>query len=248
MRQGYRLAGFTALLVLVPLAIGADNKNAKEVDKPTTQQDYNQLQQAGQISGKLTRFDAKTRTFTLEIEYEYLEANNKGGNNTNVQRQLQQQQQILREQQRILQSRNPVDRQRRMQQLIARIQRDQLQAAGKNQNGAFKVVTAHKDFELQAAADAKVRTLLLPEAFDEKGSLKKYTPQELKELKGADANLPGYKSSMDDLEVGQTVKIYLAKGKPVSKDKEVEADKPQVSLLVIEKQAEPTPGKGKKKK
>ena len=38
-----------------------------------------------------------------------------------------------------------------------------------------------------------------PEAFDDKGRAKKYTPKELKELKGDDLKTPGYPGDFSDL-------------------------------------------------
>jgi hypothetical protein len=85
----------------------------------------------------------------------------------------------------------------------------------------------------------------LPEQFDEKGNIKKYTKEELKQLKGKDTNLPGYESSFEALRPGQLVQVTLAthkakkpaaspgdaKDKPAAdkaadKDKAAEKDKP----------------------
>lgn len=252
MRHGSRwtLLGLP-LLFLLP-ALAADKKDEKPV--PASQQDYNQLIQQGHIAGKLVKVDPKRKTLTVEVEYEHLQANNnKGGNNAQLQQQVQQQQQILREQAQIMQVRDPVQRMRRLQQLVARIQRQQIQAANNqnNQQNAFKVVTSKKDFELEANEDVKVRILTLPEVFDDKGNVKKYKPEELKELKGPNASLPGYISDFDKLEVGQIVKVHLDKSKSApkgAKAKDAEEDPPNVSLIVVEKPAEPPAGKDKKKK
>ena len=51
--------------------------------------------------------------------------------------------------------------------------------------------------------------MALPQAFDDKGDIKKYTPAELKELKGKDANLAGYESTAENLKTGQVVQVIL---------------------------------------
>jgi hypothetical protein len=70
------------------------------------------------------------------------------------------------------------------------------------------------DVDLQPTDDMKVRTLVLPPDFDEKGRPKKYTAKELKELKGPDPKLPGYASDFDSLKPDQIVKVFLARKKP----------------------------------
>jgi len=57
-----------------------------------------------------------------------------------------------------------------------------------------------------------VRTLKLPLAFDDKGNPRKYTPQELKDLKGTEG-LPGYTADISDLKAGQIVRVSVSKRK-----------------------------------
>lgn len=63
--------------------------------------------------------------------------------------------------------------------------------------------------EFQLSEKAKVRTMLLPEAFDDKGNPKKYTRKELDELKGTDRSAPGYESAVEQMSVGQTVQMTV---------------------------------------
>lgn len=88
--------------------------------------------------------------------------------------------------------------------------------------------------ELPVADDLKVRTLVLPPAFDDKGNPKKYTAKELAELKGPDKNLPGYAASEGDLKRDQVVKVQLVKkpGRPKTKE-EAQDYKPKVGLILI---------------
>jgi len=117
----------------------------------------------------------------------------------------------------------------------------------------FRVQQTKKDIDFQSTDAVKVRTMILPEKFDEKGNVVKYTKAELAELKGKDKNLPGYESSLEKLESGQTVKVSLVevvKKKVEVKDKENKEDvikevekKKQTKLILIT--AEPPAAKAK---
>jgi hypothetical protein len=96
-----------------------------------------------------------------------------------------------------------------------------------------------KNLELSAGDDMKVRSMLPPVEYDDKGKLKKLTPKELKALQG-DPKLPGFPADFDSLKPNQTVKVYLAKtkdtGKAKVKDKDLLADskeKQKVTMIVI---------------
>jgi hypothetical protein len=117
-----------------------------------------------------------------------------------------------------------------------------------------KTVTSKAEIEFQASEKVRVRTKALPEAFDEKGNIKKYTREELAALRGKDSRgLPGYESSLDRLSAGQKVSVVLAAA-PAKKDKDggaVAEKKMQVKMIVIlsESSGDAKPmGKGKKKK
>jgi hypothetical protein len=96
----------------------------------------------------------------------------------------------------------------------------------------------HKKLELTLNGDTKIRTLLLPVEYDDKGKLRKLTPKELKDLKGPDSRLPGYTADPDALKPNQQVKVYLVKAKhsakPSSKENPDEPkDKAKVAIVVI---------------
>lgn len=55
--------------------------------------------------------------------------------------------------------------------------------------------------------DAKIRTLVVPTIFDDRGNLKRPSAKELLELKGKDKHLPGYQSEFDSLKRDQTLKV-----------------------------------------
>lgn len=124
----------------------------------------------------------------------------------------------------------------------------------------YTVENQSQEVELTAKDDVIVRTNRPREAFDEKGKIRKFTKAELKELKGDDPKLPGYKADYGDIAVEQVLQVTLVKKKgaaaprPVakkkgkSKDEDPEAkvdllgdNLPQVSMIVI--LADPPPGK-----
>ncbi len=120
--------------------------------------------------------------------------------------------------------------------------------------------TIKYEVEFQASSKAKVRTLVLPEQFDDKGKPKKYTAKQLAELKGKDTHLPGYESSLEKLESGQVVRLTLrpAPPPPVAKAKAKDKDaaeaaakdqkKMQATLIVILKEGDAGSSAGPKKK
>jgi hypothetical protein len=121
---------------------------------------------------------------------------------------------------------------------------------GANRNRInYKTTSAWTEVEFQASEKVRVRTKLLPEQFDEKGNLKKYTSKQLAELRGKDSQgLPGYESSLDKLAPGQTVSVQLAPAKVAAKGKDKDdaaaaEKKMQVRLIVI--LAEPSGGEGR---
>jgi len=79
---------------------------------------------------------------------------------------------------------------------------------------AKRIVPAKmEDIELLLKDDVKIRQFNPPEAFDDKGRPKKYTPKELKELKGDDLKTPGYPADFSDL-INQTIVNVTLMQKP----------------------------------
>jgi hypothetical protein len=108
------------------------------------------------------------------------------------------------------------------------------------------------DVEFQTREVVKVRTMVLPEQFDEKGNPKKYTKAELAELKGKERSQPGYESSLEKLEAGQAVKLFLTevavKKKEAEKGAEKETEKKmQVKAIHILSEADAVKDKPKKR-
>ena len=99
----------------------------------------------------------------------------------------------------------------------------------------YKDVT--RNIEIQADDNMRVRTLLLPVEYDEKGRPRKLTEKEKKALKGPDATQPGYLADFDSLKPGQEVKVFLAKSKDAHKAKGKDAadskEKPKATTILI---------------
>jgi hypothetical protein len=100
--------------------------------------------------------------------------------------------------------------------------------------------TTNKEMQFRLADDCKVRITTLPVEVDLKGRPKTRSAKELKELKG-NGKLPGYAAALDQLEVGQQLKVFLAKTKTAAKkknpDDEEPAAKPDVVMVLILKAA-----------
>ncbi len=94
-----------------------------------------------------------------------------------------------------------------------------------------------KSYDLPVGDDLKVRTLVLPQNFDDKGKVTRYTPKQLDEKKGPDKKAPGYTAEVTDLKANQPVTVYLFKkvGKPKNpKDKDEAAEyQPRVGTIII---------------
>jgi len=202
------------IFIIEPGAIQAQKKN-QEVSELATDQDYKQLQSVKDLTGKLAAVNTGSVTFRLDIPH--LVPNPKyrpsSGNNSQLNHQLQN---IYRQQAQVMATKNPIQRQIKMQQLMATIQSAQYQqlvqaavASANPNNQPFMLAHQYKDYDLDLSETAAVRKMTLEKEYDGKGNLKTYTSAEKAELKGTDSSKPGYKAKVDDLQVGQYVKIYL---------------------------------------
>jgi hypothetical protein len=244
------------LCLLLSLAIALPSMLEAQAPKPATKAptDSDKLQ-AGEFSGSLKSTPGSDRTFILKIDQRTLQPTGRGVNpgrvNRDVQRILNAQNQILQAQNRVATARTPQQRNSAMQHLQraqvslqqATVALNVAAAGGVGVGGAppgYRWVVTSSEIEFQAMEEAKIRTLVLPENYDEKGNIKKYTKQELDELKGKDKNLPGYESEMEKLETGMKVKVVLA---PRKKSKP--ADKPAAAEKADDKDKDAEKGKNK---
>jgi len=211
----------------------------------------------GEFVGLLKSVPGSDRHFTLEMESSRLVPSGAGGgrpggvaNQQNA--ALRAQMQLQQAQAQLNNARTPQQRQQamnRLRQATLQLQRAMAQAqrgGGAGVPPGYKLEKFKIPVEFQLADKAKIRTLVLPETFDEKGNLKTYSPKELAELKGKDKSAPGYEFSLEQLQVGQLVKVTLVKVPKTADPLAKEMDNPdddkskQVKLLVVLKAADPS--------
>ncbi|MCC6420903.1 MAG: hypothetical protein IT429_21930 [Gemmataceae bacterium] len=226
MRRLFICAG---LLLALPLLLPAPaagqkkpgKKGARATEENATGQDYAQIRQAKEVAGKLTNINSSSRTLTVKLEYqttELVQPSTKGKSNANQQNLLRQQQQLARDYQNIMHARNPIERQRRMQQWTIRFQQLQQRLGGKaGAQPKFNVVKHAKEFEFDLAPDARVTRVMLPVEYDDKGNVKEYTRAELQKLR--DPKQAGYLARLEDVQIGQTLKLFLSKPKTAAPKK-----------------------------
>jgi len=243
MRLSIRWGSLVLCLLIGLPGLAADKKDAdkKDPDKKDAEKAAEKMVTAGEITGVLKSEGGSQKYITLSVTISYMQPNPAAATQA-----MQQQRQMMQYQQQLMQARSWQQKQQIYYQMAASMQQ--------GQQSPFTVQRMSRDIDFQAADDMKVRCMFPPPAFDEKGNFKKYTPKELKELKG-DSNLPGYEAAMDALKPGQTVKVYLAKAGPAkpkvkekltpkeakeakekAKEKEKDAledDKPAIKLIVI---------------
>jgi hypothetical protein len=162
---------------------------------------------AGHLAGKLLSVPDSDRMFTVAVTYPQVVPNpnqdfrGAAGLRWQYNHILQLQQQLAQRR-----TRNPAGTLAQLQRAVAQFQLQLTRA----QLNAVRVVHVTQNVDFQAAEEVKVRTLQPAAAFDDKGNIKKYTPAELRQLKGKDPGLPGFESAAEDLKAGQTVQVALA--------------------------------------
>jgi hypothetical protein len=236
----HRLIGgvlLAAAILLLPMALHAQGKKNKN-DQPPIDSAKLTL---GKYFGTLKSVPGSDRTFIVTVEIATLVPNGKGGNYKGTNAALQA---ISRLQNQINQAANQYNNARKPQQkanalnrlvnlqnqLATQIAVLQLQASALGPDGippGYKLVKHKRDVEFQHTENVKVRTLVLPQEFDDKGDIKKYTAAEKLKLRGKDKHLPGYESEPEKLNVGQKVRVTLVRRPkpPVDKEKEAERAK-----------------------
>lgn len=205
------------------------------------------------VVGKIRTTPGSDRHFSLEVDVP--QAAQATQNNRNVNRIAQLQVQLQQAQARVASARTPQQQQQAARQL-QNVQRQIAQTANTVNRSAGNVKTTKKEIDFQASENVKVRTLVMPDQFDEKGNFKKHSSEELAKLRGKDKGLPGFESSLEKVTAGQKVKVTLAAapakaaGKDKEDDKLVPDKKRQVKLIVIleEGSGEPPAKKPGKKK
>jgi len=206
---------------------------------------------AGLLVGRIMNVYEESRKLRIQISVPVTRVDE--GAAVNV---LQARQQLVQAQLAMQMARDPNALLQARQQLAqAQLQLAQAQA------GLYRTEMVQHELEVQPIDEVIVRRAHPPETFDEKGRLKKkYTKAELKELRGDDPKLPGYKAEFSDLQNDQVVRLHLVRKKgeptrPQPKPKKgkmpeeldpaaelLDKDKlPKVSMIEILAEAAPRP-------
>ena len=97
---------------------------------------------------------------------------------------------------------------------------------------SMKVATEWVEVEIPIKETTKIRTKTPLQVYDDKGNIKKYSPEELKTLKGSNPNLPGYEVKVDELTPGAVVEVTLNKS-PGNKDDKKDDDKVFATMIMV---------------
>ena len=97
---------------------------------------------------------------------------------------------------------------------------------------SMKVVTEWVEVEIPIKETTKIRTKTPLQVYDDKGNIKKYSPEELKTLKGSNPALPGYEVKLDELTPGAVIEVTLNKS-PGNKDDKKDDDKVFATMIMV---------------
>jgi hypothetical protein len=192
----YRWIGLGVLLALgmTPCpapADGAKPDNTNKIDAKDLKKDKIK----NHFTAKLLRVEGVQRNLTVEVRWKIPQQNAQAALNiANLQRQL-------------LTNRDPNQ--------IANIRLDM----ARNQQNLVSYKDEVQKVELEAPDELKVRTLLTPVEYDDKGKVKRLTDKEKKALRGPDTTLPGYTADFDSLKADQQIEVYLDKSATASTPK-----------------------------
>jgi hypothetical protein len=208
-----RLWANLLIALVVTLAPVRAQENKSDAEKPADppQEPKQKIIKVEEVAGKLTKVDLKKNSITVQVTYTVPDPG--------AQKRIQQLSSELNSASRIG---NAAARSRRMSDLQAQI----------NQQSS-KVKQEHKDVVLRTGEDMVVRLKSPPVEYDENGKHKKYTNDELKELKGPNHEW-GYTADSTQLRTGQSIKVYVGKKKTdKSKDKAATDNTPFVYKIHI---------------
>ena len=214
MRRMLQWASLLLALAAVPPLAAAD----KPIVAADKKEAAAKMIAAGDLTGRVVNVEQTKKVFTLELTVAY-QAPNLGAmqNLQNIQVQLAQ-----------AAAKRDYNGMRNLQVQLAQAQAQMVQ-----------VKTEKHNVDIEASDDVKVRRKDPPVEFDDKGNPKKYTPKELKELKGPDPKLPGYTGDFDSIQQDEMVHVTLSKKKEApkkpgkDKDADLDENKPTATMIII---------------
>jgi hypothetical protein len=216
MRKPFPWCGLLLLLTATGSVIADDKPDPKDKPDPPAEK----YQRIGAVSGVVQNVPGEDGVLKIKVTLRYLEPNVQAEANL-----VREEQNLMARQAAALQIRNPIQRQQeflRIYQAAQNLGRENL----------FTLKGVQKDLEFEAVDETKYRATAPPIAFDDKGEPKKYTREELKELKGTD-HLPGYAVERASLHSGQAVVVTAARRKPAPGEKEIAEEKPVATVILI---------------
>lgn len=203
MQRLLRMAVLLPVFALLPVLAEAQNAKKSKTPPPANEPAKfdetpirNKLLGNQYIEGKLTAFsiDGEEKFFSLQYIH-----TTKRANPEKLKQSQQELQKLANEYKQAVAQKN-----------AQRAKEIQAQAAALQQNGGYDIDEHPIKFEYKSDKDIAIRTMLVP--LGEDGKPKKLSPEETKKLKG-DGSLPGNMATLKDIDLEQTVRIYLDKNK-----------------------------------
>src|SRR5262249_3364434 len=184
------LAGAAVLFFALAVPGQAQDQKKKDGKKPAVEVvDAENALKPGKITGKILTYSENS--LRLRVEFEHLELKDPKKlnriQNSQLREAIYEQQQLARVQRDLLNARNAREQAhalQRLQNLNNHAQLYTLRQLNNANQDLFKVVKDVKDFDIDLGDSVAYRTKFLPVVYDEMGNRKKYTTEEIQELKG----------------------------------------------------------------
>jgi hypothetical protein len=195
MRRAMFGLGLGIVLLLVSWSVADDTKGTSTKKEPPRKAAREKPIKTDFFTGKLIRVEGAQRTLAVRVTAKIPQENTGAAQNiANLKLQL-------------LSSRDP----NTIRSITAQM--------AQNQATLINYKDKSKDVEIEVADNLKIRTLIEPVEYDDKGKPRRLTTKERAELKGPDPKLPGYEADFDNLKVDQTVTVYVPQKKSTGKSK-----------------------------
>jgi hypothetical protein len=203
---------------------------ADDPDRPTTKKEKESY--SGELVGKITKINKRSKVFTLRVEYFELvpNAGSRGGSAvpSDLQALARQQQDWARLQTGLENSKSPAQRLAKLQHYGAKFDHQRMRSHA--QHLPYHIAVRHASIDLQPTTEVEIRVSEPPPKYDDQGKQQKYTAAELRELKGGKAW--GYPGNWSDLQKGQMLAAFLSKKKPSDTESDEGTTKSKASLEV----------------
>jgi len=185
---------------------------------------------SGELVGKITKINKRSKGFTLRVEYLELvpNAGSRGGSAvpSEVQALARQQQDWARLQTGLENSKSPAQRLAKLQHYGAKFDHQRMKSHA--QHLPYHIAVRYASIDLQPTTEVEIRVNDPPSKYDDEGKPKRYTAAELRDLKGP-GKAWGYPGNWSDLQKGQTLTVFLAKKKAPDTDSVEETTKSKAS-------------------